>query len=203
MLVYVAGCATTSQSVIRNAPVTPSAPLTQDEAALVEGIFGDEVDTRIVTKYFKDFDPKNAGTAARVLTPKTIEFYKKHNHSANHSLEDHWAYGTFIHEMTHIWQKQNPGKNVKHCTVYEYALSLQSRFTDYCSEQQAAIIEDYTLRFLHPYHKSYYATNNESADALLKKVVEDHFPRALETRLSYEAREKLKAPPALSAFPSS
>lgn len=163
-----------------------SAALTSGETELVRGIFGDSVDTPIVTKYFVDTDPH---CAAVTISRKGIKFCGPQHFSKDYSKEAEVNFGIFIHEMTHIWQKQT-NSNTRKWRIYDYNLSAQSCFDGYCLEQQAAIVEDYARRFLHPSHQSRWIKNTPESDLLLQKVVEDKFPQARATRLAYAAWER-------------
>jgi hypothetical protein len=176
--------------------LTMGTPLTQGEVALVQSVFGTEINTAIVEKFL---DPNQQGdTVANAYDKKTIQFYEAIHHSADFSQEkEAYNYGVFMHELTHIWQKQaSPARD---CKLYKYPLDAKYQFTDYCDEQQAAIIEDYVTHFLHPEQASTYRytdsegnTGNDtpSSDALLVKLVEDRFPQAHQTRLAIEAQRE-------------
>ncbi|MCE9508008.1 MAG: hypothetical protein K8R48_06825 [Alphaproteobacteria bacterium] len=175
-------------------------PLTKNEIALVKSIFGDEVNTSIVRKNaypypFSHYHPHSTTeTPASVNDKKNIIFYER-NGLPDCSDPRATIYGTFIHEMTHIWQRQKiPGVELlfMSCHDYDYTLDANSRFSDFCIEQQGAIIEDYAMRFLHDNHTSLYIKNIPENDALLKKVVEDRFPEARKTRLAAEKQTQLK-----------
>jgi hypothetical protein len=196
-----------------NAPVAPvpasTAPLTENEIAFVQSIFGNEVNTAIVTKVFyaehhDDTPGDSKETAASVNDRKNINFYGTKYYSSDYSQEDALTYGVFIHEMTHIWQRQKiPGLTLlfMSCHTYNYTLDSQSRFSDFCIEQQGAIIEDYARRFLHPSHASLRIKNTPENDALLKKVVEAQFPEARKTRLAAEKQQRIKMAAAKTKSP--
>jgi len=182
-------------------PAAPPARLTAGEVALVQSIFGAAVNTAIVTKnfyppssdYYNPDAPKEK--IAAVNDKRNIIFYGPDCLSDDYSKGGVIVYGTFVHEMTHIWQRQAiPGLRLlfMSCHTYDYALDSRSRFSDFCIEQQGVIIEDYALRFLHPSHASLRIKNTPENDALLKKVVEEQFPAARETRLALEEQERLK-----------
>jgi hypothetical protein len=187
-----------------NAPVAPRPasvePLTKNEIAFVQSIFGDEVNTAIVRKNFYAKHPDNTPedskeTIADVNDTKNIKFYGTEYRSSDYSREGTINYGTFIHEITHIWQRQKiPGLTLlfMSCHDYDYTLDAGSRFNDFCIEQQGALIEDYALRFLHSSHASFRIKNTPENDALLQKVVEAQFPEARKTRLGLEKQEQLK-----------
>lgn len=190
-------------------PVSETAPLTENEAALVRSIFGKEIETAAVRKELTLIE--NKSTAAMTFN-KRVKFYGSIIYSADFAAEKNiFKYGVFTHEMTHIWQSQNKGQqSVKGMAktflepfrydggeVYRYLLSPKSRFEDFGAEQQASIIEDYTRRFLHSSHGSSrhppagYDTSKN--DVLLQGVIESRFPEARKTRLTLEAKEKSTA----------
>jgi hypothetical protein len=187
-----------------NAPAvagpTSVTPLAKNEIALVQSIFGNEINTAIIRKnFYTEHHDDNPGdskeTVATVNDTKNIKFYGKEYQSFDYSHEGTINYGTFIHEMTHIWQRQKiPGLTLlmMSCHTYDYTLDSNSRFSDFCIEQQGVLIEDYALRFLHRSHTSFHIKNTPENDALLKKVVEDQFPEARKTRLAAEAQEQIK-----------
>jgi hypothetical protein len=194
--------ATTLSSNNPPAPA-PSAHLSPGEIALVQSIFGNEVNTSIVIKnfsphhleYFSEPDHILMETRASVNDKKNIIFYGPEYSSDDYSQEDLMLYGTFLHEMTHIWQRQKVSGVtllLMSCHDYNYALNDQSRFSDFCIEQQGAIMENYVQRFLHHSHLSLGIKNTPENDALLKKVVEDQFPEARKTRLALEAQQQQK-----------
>jgi hypothetical protein len=175
-------------------PCRANASLTASEAALVKSIFGNEIKTTRVRKYFSD--KEKPGTKEGFVIPaqtfgeEGIKFYGPNYHSYDYSLAtDVFKFGTFIHEMTHIWQNQNkiPCKETpKDSDPYAYALTLQSTFADFSWEQQARIIEDYARMYIYP-------VNPRQSDPLLQKVVEDRFPEAGRTRLKLEMKERSPA----------
>jgi len=175
----------------RNFPSPPGEPLTTGEVALVESIFGDEIKTKRVRLYFPG--TAKPGTDPGYIIPAqtfgkySIKFYSRQYHSVDYSRSpDAFKFGTFIHEMTHIWQNQQnvPCKtSTDNNKPYDYKLTPQSAFSDFSWEQQARIIENYALENLYPIRPS-------NPDPLLQKVVEDRFPQARLTRL----RPKTKHP---------
>lgn len=182
------------------APVSKPGKLTSGEKSFVKSVFGKEVNTNLVRKKYSGCLFTNTVMEVDPDTPNNIYICKEKYYSEDYSLEkDIYLYGSFIHEMTHIWQKHGTGAGV-HCRMfYEYTLNDASRFSDFCDEQQAAIVEDYARRFLYQKREGSFdsqeatAANSPEADLLLQKVVEEKFPEARKTRLAKEKREK--APP--------
>ena len=199
-------------------PSPPGIPLTAGEVALVKSIFGDEIDTKNVRKYFPE--KMKPGTIKGYVTPAqtfgidAIKFYGTKYQSEDYSQsKDLYLYGTFLHEMTHIWQNQHPAPRAYSYT-YQYTLTPRSRFDGFSEEQQSSIIEDYARQFFYlkqslntkgidTYIPSCASDFNESSLrslSLLRKVVEDKFPQARKTRLALEAKtnnspKKSMAPP--------
>ena len=177
--------------------------LTPGEEALIRSIFGDAINTAGLTA---NFHPESyTDIAASVESDNNADFWGKESRSDDFSKDtDVFRWGTFIHEFTHVWQFQTSWKYTvddSHAPEdvndpdarYKYRLEAKSKFTDYAIEQQAAIVEDYARRFLHPTRSwnrlsEVYGLKGAAAkDALLIKVVEDQFPAAKQTRLDYAA----------------
>lgn len=162
-------------------------PLTDGEKKLTHDIFGDEVDTSIVRKYLSDKD-KRCSNAVNYGS-RDILFYKKFHSDDYSNKADPYKLGTFTHEMTHVWQSQNWGllkQLFKKCTTYKYSISPESRFEDYCNEQQASIIGDYSKYYLttKPVYPSWISASDLHAGAeRLKDLVEKTFPNVREERL--------------------
>jgi len=184
-----------------NFPTPPGVPLTAGEAAFVKSIFGDAIDTRKVKKYYsakvKPGTEKGFVIPAETFGDDCIKFYgpqyKVDDYSKTNNI---FNFGTFIHEMTHIWQNQNniPSKLLPDGSdIYNYTLTPTSTFSDFGWEQQAKLIENYARTYL-------YSTPVDKEDPLLQKVVEDEFPQARKTRLKLEAQEKSTPPAKISKF---
>jgi hypothetical protein len=172
-------------------------PLTTKETALLKGIFGQEFKTDHVRKHHENFDEQYGLTYTS--GKKNIYFqskYKEQDYSQSQGLLN---YGTFVHEMTHIWQYNNMVQNLfrafrKKNHVYDYKLSQKSRFKDFGIEQQAAMVGDYAQMFLYQgpeYKYTHFLVGGDVPQnlALLKKVVEDRLPEARKTRLALEAQK--------------
>lgn len=164
VLALAAGCATVPETV-------QIVPFTKGETELVEGIFGKDVNVSKVTKIFHSDERKEVFALTTAKKDKavpskdkavpsapvyTIDFYGTKFQSADFSREkDPSNYSLFAHEMTHIWQFQTLDWNKINLCPKEvsYSLDNSSRFSDYCHEKQAAIVEDYARLFLHPDRK--------------------------------------------------
>jgi hypothetical protein len=177
-------------------PCPAGEPLTAGEAALIKGIFGNGIKTEHVRKYFspKAKPGKDEGyiIPAQTFGTDSIKFYSARYKSTDYSQsKDLFNYGTFVHEMTHVWQNQHHLRRAFHNRLhpsysYRYTLTPRSRFRNFSEEQQASIIGDYACQFLYPDRSA----RTETSPSLLQKVVEDKFPQARKTRLALEAQKK-------------
>lgn len=171
--------------------------LTQGEAALLKGIFGGQIDT--VNMRLNLHPQDYSDIVGSVEADAVADFWGPENHSKDYSRDkDADKFGTFVHELTHNWQRQTEWKftldiedNDK--DKYSYPLNAKYSFPEYTTEQQAAIVEDYARRFLHPSHSHTYLQktyrNPNAYDSLLIKVVEDQFPGAKQLREEYKRNE--------------
>lgn len=167
--------------------------LTKGETELVQGVFGDEINTSKIRKHFKNENhithvlPSKRGT---VLPPHShIDFFGPTVTSADFSKDAKEKTGLFIHEATHVWQNQNAAwqLNKLHiCRKYDYTLKPTSQFRDFGVEQQASIIEDYVECWWHKDGPAQQGTDMNAQDSLLLKVVETRFPRAKQTRAAQQ-----------------
>lgn len=172
------GCATIGQTPL---------PLTEGEKKLTHDIFADEVDTSIVRKYLNDKDEKCSHAVN--YGSRDIVFYKKLHSDDYSNKAEPYKLGTFVHEMTHVWQSQNWNilkQLFKKCSTYKYSISPDSRFEDYCNEQQASIVGDYSKYYLTtvPVYPTWISTSDlhEGAEHL-KELVERTFPNVKEERM--------------------
>lgn len=167
-------------------------PLTTEEAAMVESVFGDEINTSRMRKHFREtslayrFAPKTV--AGMVLPPLShIDFYGARNHSENFAKDTPGMANLFMHEATHVWQNQNMRWSLHHIDkvrLYDYTLKPNARFDSFALEQKAEMIGDYVQVWLHPQGKVQSGKTPDEKDILLREVVENRFPRARETRLA-------------------
>lgn len=164
--------------------------LTQNERRFAEGIFGTAVDLEPVRIHLQNRDC--SVWKATVDSPRDIHFWGRNDFSGDYAAEtynDH--FGAYIHEITHIWQRQSNYQHTNRLFVnepdpYEYPIDITKwRFEDYGVEQQASIIEDYSRIFLHSEHHARRYRNTEQREQL-RMLVENRFPAARQTRLHYE-----------------
>jgi uncharacterized protein YukJ len=187
--------------------------MTPGEAAVIRSIFGFMLNQDGVSL---NFHPEKLTDAVGTTSSAAgADFWGKDQRSNDFSREKSAElFGTFVHEVTHVWQYQTKwlytvtGDEEQDdndpLADYKYPLAKKWKFTDYGVEQQAAIVEDYARRFLHPAHELYYlplvygAEGARAKEGLLMKVVEDQFPAAKQARLAFAQKEagQQTAPPA-------
>lgn len=118
-------------------------PLTSAEAALARSVFGAAIDyapVRLHHRKWAFFQPR--GT---VMAPDGhIWFHPRGDaYCDDFCTRNVDAQGLFIHEMTHVWQRQKgiflPLKRHPFCR-YDYAVKPGQRFERYGIEQQAEIV---------------------------------------------------------------
>jgi len=131
--------------------------LTQNEIILAKKIFKESIkyiDVSIHHEKFAFFQPDNSGMTPNgdIYIDGSIKIMD-YGHAIVSALDKAF----FIHEMAHVWQKQNGVLNpiisavansIRHGFFYEnsykYFLEKNKDFLEYRMEQQAQIIEDYT-----------------------------------------------------------
>jgi hypothetical protein len=170
---------------------TESAPprrLTPGEVRLIEGIFGDEIDTSKIEVHSFPLNPRREGQLRGSALDNTANFYggdTSPDFSTEGTLSDFKSAGTarlgvFLHEMTHVLQgqhgelknrpkppveiPQNVGVKQWLDPGYGYYLDGKKHLGDYGTEQQAAIMEDYAAHFLTPQHPFPYRQKYEFWD---------------------------------------
>ncbi len=129
--------------------------LTEGEIAMARQVFGNSIDygkVKVHNHGFFWFGLQSKNTA---VTPNGEIYFLKENYredfSAGEPQEKHW----FIHEMTHVWQKQL-GFTVwlhgafRFALDYDYTLHDGKRLRDYDMEAQGDLLADYfVLEFLY------------------------------------------------------
>jgi len=134
----------------------PGRKLTPNEISFAKQVFSDSIkygQAMIYDEKFAFFQPDNSG-----MTPNG-NIYVSGGTSSDYgsSIEKPPLKAFFIHELTHVWKKQNNVLNpiisavansMRHGFFYEesykYLLEKDKDFLEYRIEQQAQIIEDYT-----------------------------------------------------------
>ncbi len=130
--------------------------LTAGEIALARRMFGDSIcydKVGVTAQSFMPFQPK--GTA---MAPDG-NLYMYGCYHDDFSQQPPMTQSHFIHEMTHVWQKQNgvldPIASALKLSItyrfnynaaYYYTLDAGRDLTSYNMEQQATIVQDYFLR---------------------------------------------------------
>lgn len=161
------------------------------ETFLARVVFGRSVAyqrVRIHDHGYMPFQPCNSG-----MTPNG-DIYITGGASPDYSMEFGPARAFFIHEMAHVWQKQNGilnpiwsaiGNTLRHGFIYSraYRCTLRPAYDllDYRIEQQASIVADYYRTFILGIGpRNDLLQNNETGEALkslflavLKKFLDD------------------------------
>tara|TARA_R110002126_G_scaffold13118_7_gene57128 strand:+ start:14754 stop:15977 length:1224 start_codon:yes stop_codon:yes gene_type:complete len=171
-------------------------PLSQGEKQLIRGIFDSQINTETVNAHLSPRDC--AEKVGSVNSANDMHFWGADNHADDYSqVEDVKDFGTFIHEITHIWQRHRQFADTIKGVInkddkYAYTLDIAKKsFKDYEKEQQAAIIEDYARYYLHKGQDTWKLQRTEYNLEQLKAVVEDHFPQAARTRQHFERNKAL------------
>jgi hypothetical protein len=129
-----------------------SRALTEGEIEMAKQVFGDDIDytkVKIYNKKWFAFQSKDT-----VMTPNGNIYYNPKSDlyfddfskvAGSHAIV---VKETFMHEMTHVWQKQQ-GKSVAVRATfnrrYNYTLAPNKSFASYGIEQQGRIVGDYYL----------------------------------------------------------
>lgn len=141
---------------MREEKTTRFRPLTAGEVALARQVFGNSIcydKVGITDGKFMPFQPK--GTA---MAPDG-NLYMYGCYHADYSAMPPLTQSHFIHEMAHVWQKQNGVLDpiasalklnltyrFNYNAAYFYTLDAARDLTSYNMEQQATIVQDYFLR---------------------------------------------------------
>ncbi len=165
--------------------------LTHGESSLATLIFGEQIETANIVN---ELNPVScAPKLAWVDSPYKITYWGNPNHSSDYAREkSSEKLGVYMHEMTHIWQRQTGFKFTNASFVntpnaYRYPVDVKKwKFTDYSAEQQGAIMQDYAGYFLHKGKSTaWLSTTNSNLDGL-KALVENQFPGAKIVREYFE-----------------
>ena len=118
-------------------------PLTPSEVALARSVFGDAINyapVRLHNRKWAFFQPRHT-----VMAPDGHMWFhpKGQSYCDDFCAQGLDAQGLFIHEMTHVWQRQQgiflPLKRHPFCR-YGYVLKPGQPFAKYGLEQQAEIV---------------------------------------------------------------
>ena len=174
-------------------PEKPWEFLTTEEVSLAYGIFGDALDTGRMRKVFSSRNCEEH--SATVSNADEITFNGGIVYSPNYAMESNRdLFGLFVHEITHNYQiqrAQNSSDVPEYKDKYQYDLEQVKQFWSYTAEQQAEIIRDYALSFLHIRRSDYDSGQDKE---LLKTVVETAFPQASITREFFDNHGFLPTP---------
>ena len=189
-------------------------PLTAGEQKMITDIFGNSLDVTVVKKELTPEDLKNRITggplAASVNDGYHVRYYQPSSFAQDFSAAHVYVGNAalFAHEMTHIWQFQTRQRYTLCKTgqdkTYQYTLSPNLTFVDYCMEQQASIIQDYMARFHHPLRVAmafHVGDVTAATEKQLRDVVETQFPNAVAGRLANDKRP-LPSPDNPAAIPT-
>ncbi len=182
-----------------------SRKLTAGEIRLAQGLFGDRLDLSCARI---DLFPagKNPGMQVAAGEKDNIELDGNAYASADYSREGREKFGVFIQGLTYLWQNQTGEQDTRgNPNKQYYDLDTQYSFEDYGWQQQADIMEDYALRFLHPSRHSRwlphdYGGDRSDTDPVLQSLVEDYFPAAREMREAYAQVETRAMTPGEAAL---
>ena len=138
-------------------------PLTAGEIALAQRIFGNSIcydKVGITAQSFVPFQPK--GTA---MAPDG-NLYMYGCYHDDYAAQLPMTQSVFIHEMAHVWQKQNGVLDpiasffqlsltyrFNYNAAYLYTLEANRDLISYNMEQQATIVQDYFLQAVCGYHR--------------------------------------------------
>jgi hypothetical protein len=175
--------------------------LTEGERALIKGIFGDQIDDRILTQHFH---PEDYGDVAGTADSKRdAHYWGPRYYSKDFSKEkDATRFGVFVHENTHLWQFQTNFRDSRRESVYKYPVDpAKWSFNNYSDEQQAAMMEDYATYYLHPSKtmrwlpQVYGGRELQEKTDQMRRVVEARWPGARRVREEYEAKQAASKKP--------
>ncbi len=150
--------------------------LTASEIELAKIVFKDQLDydkIKIHNKKFIFFQPDNSGMA-----PNGDIYIVGCCYSDDYGKADNGAKKFFIHEMTHVWQKQNKildpileavKEQIKHkfnyAQAYCYKIEGEQDFLSFGMEQQASIVEEYYALKCNDFKPSTRASFNKSCSS--------------------------------------
>lgn len=118
--------------------------LTTGETELARSIFGDSI-------HLNEVQLKTAWWVLKyyAVSPNGHIYFNPQNWINDFSKASLSKQGWLIHELTHVWQRQQGLKVVRSALLnrrYNYELQLGKSFFKYGIEQQARMVEDYFIR---------------------------------------------------------
>lgn len=183
-----AAAATTADTIPLHTRVLPSwagRSLTAGEMVLARRFFDPDFKLDGAMIYNGGAQPEGFWAAAQAFNSREMSFYGPQNYSEDYSKETNaWKFGLFFHELAHLdhYQKEafTHDKTYGECRQrYEYTLTPGKAYDEYCTEQQATLVEDYARRFLMNAPAAYrHGLPELEHDALLAAVIEARFPGA-------------------------
>ena len=131
-----------------------SRQLTPGEIELAKGVFGDSIDYSKV-RIFKRPWMLFFGSKNQIITPNGNIYVTDKEYQDDFSAKASYAKTMFIHEMTHVWQRQHGtavrweavkgwiSSGFRYRTTYDYDIDKVTDFTRLGIEQQANLVENY------------------------------------------------------------
>lgn len=167
---------------------TGDIPLTPDEQAAAHSLFGPKFHTDDIRKKYVRTWIGNIITYPAAMVPLSrhhIFFFSSSLRVPDLTHDSGADFNLYMHEMTHVWQHRGHWATI--CKKYSYTLTDRSRMGDFCNEQQASIVGDYSERFLNPNSRKAVreigdGTNRFTGQENLMNVVERTFPAARPSR---------------------
>lgn len=193
----VAGVAATGAAIIALfGAASGNVPLTKEEAAVAQSLFGPEFRTDDVRKQYVRSWAGGAIQYPAAMVPlsrRHIYFFQPELRVDDLTMTSDYDFNLYMHEMTHIWQHR--GNWAPICRTYDYTLTANARFSQFCNEQQASIIGDYAENFLNPRNVRAIEllsqnTSTREGNEYLMRVVEARFAAARPSRLRIEENNR-------------
>jgi len=130
--------------------------LTPGEMAMSRRLFGDSIDYGRVKVHNAEYLPFGMQRNNTVMTPNGEMYFPKGIFREDFSFQRIDRQHLFMHEMTHVWQRQM-GMRVllrgllSWAARYKYTLSVNQKLSNYGMEQQASLLADYYILIVHGY----------------------------------------------------
>jgi hypothetical protein len=139
-------------------PTNASRPLTDGEIAMAQLLLRDGIDYRQVRIFRKPFLPFGLQGRNTAIAPNGNIYFHSHRCRDDFSAGPNYDKHFFMHEMTHVWQKQLGYPVMWRGAIrigldYRYTLHESRRLADYNMEAQGDLLADYfVLKFLRDPH---------------------------------------------------
>lgn len=175
---------------------TGATPLTAEEVRVAQSLFGPDFRTDDIRKHYVRAWVSNIVQYPSAMVPlsqRHIYFFSPGLNKPDLTLSSGGDFDTYMHEMTHIWQHRSNWARI--CKTYDYTLTARSTFTQFCNEQQASIVGNYSRLFLNPNSRLAVRmlgdqTSTREGNDDLMRVVEQQFPHARTSRLNIERHRR-------------